>query len=83
MVFASPNQSNALAGVLNSIDTVVTAQEQQVFGPSMQTLPSGSAEPTPVTYPTLAPDGTPVDTLDPRNPEAGQTNQPDPNADPC
>ncbi len=83
MVFATPNQTNALAGVLNSIDTVVTAQEQQVFGPSMQPLPSGSTEPTTVTYPTVALDGTPVDTLDPRNPEAGQTNQPDPNADPC
>jgi hypothetical protein len=101
LLFGSSNGSNALVGIINAIESVVSAQEQKTFGPSLQPIPSStgsSAGATPVTPvtpgapvtstvsvppATFASDGTPIGSLDPSNPNAGFTGQPDPNADPC
>jgi hypothetical protein len=86
-LFGTEEPANPLLDVLTSLDAVVDAQETFVFGPDMTqyrvttespTLPSDIDPTTGLPYvipkPVIADDGTAVDTLDPKNPDAGKTN---------
>jgi len=86
-LFGTEEPANPLLDVLTSLDAVVDAQETFVFGPDMTryrvtpettTLPSDIDPTTGLPYvipkPVIADDGTAVDSLDPKNPDAGKTN---------
>lgn len=80
VLFGPPAATNPLMGLLAAIDTAVTQAEAAVFGPNMQPLPPGTVvdpltgKPSTAPSVTVANDGSPVDTLDPNNPNAGNTN---------
>ncbi len=76
-LFGTPNADNPLLGILNVIDTVVTAQETK-FGQNMtattETVDPLTGLPVRAETPALSEDGLPVQTNDPANPDAGFTN---------
>jgi hypothetical protein len=81
-LFGPAAATNPLMGIVAAIDTVVTQAETAVFGPDMRPLtpaqaagvdPATGLPPVPST-PVIADSGTPVATLDPANPNAGDTN---------
>ena len=74
---------NPLEGLLVAIDTAITSAETVVFQQNMQPFPAGTdtsgidpstGKPTVSPTVTIGPDGTPVGTNDPNNPNAGNTN---------
>lgn len=79
-LFGPAAAANPLMGLLAAIDTAVTQAEAAVFGPDMQPLPPGTVvdpltgKPPITPTVTIANDGAPVSTLDPANPNAGNTN---------
>lgn len=79
-LFGPADAANPLMGLLAAIDTVVTQAETSVFGPDMRPLPPGTivdpltGKPPIAQTVTIADSGTPVGTLDPTNPNAGDTN---------
>lgn len=74
---------NSLMGVLNAIDTAVTAAEA-VFDPTMKPFPAGTdtsnidpntGAPIVTSYPVISDSGQGVTATDPNNPNAGFTNE--------
>jgi hypothetical protein len=82
-LFGPAAAANPLLGLLASIDTAVAQAETVVFQPDMTPYPAGTdaasidpatGKPLETTTVTIANDGTPVTTLSPDNPNAGDTN---------
>lgn len=79
-LFGPADAANPLLGLLDAIDTAVVQAEAAVFGPDMRPLPPGTVV-DPITgkapvssTPVTNDSGTPVPTLSPQNPNAGDTN---------
>lgn len=88
-LFTAPKSDDPVFKALDAIDGLVTEAEAQVFGPDAMSPATADADAVtgfPPTVPAgraVADDGTVVAATDPTNAEAGFTNQPDPNIDPC
>lgn len=81
-LFGPATSANPLLGILEAIDTAVTAEEASVFDPSMQPMPPDQAaevdpltgQPPPPSAPVMSDSGAMVPSDSPENPNQGDTN---------